>query len=136
MAKHILVTGGNSGIGLALCKLLIKDHGCYVYLGSRDLGRGEAALKSIIDRKKPTIVKGDFNICIVKEKNNALTLMLEKMGFLQLMMNATHIGGGHIDHCYWLDTSEEWDIPTVERYSPYWSDHDGLLVTLRKKNCS
>ena len=49
MAKHILVTGGNSGIGLALCKLLIKDHGCYVYLGSRDLGRGEAALKSIID---------------------------------------------------------------------------------------
>jgi len=49
MSKHILVTGGNSGIGLALCKLLIKDHGCYVYLGSRDLTRGATALKSIVD---------------------------------------------------------------------------------------
>ena len=49
MSKHILVTGGNSGIGLALCKLLIKDHGCYVYLGSRDLTRGANALKTILD---------------------------------------------------------------------------------------
>ena len=49
MTKHILVTGGNSGIGLALCKLLIKDHACYVYLGSRDAGRGTAAMKSILE---------------------------------------------------------------------------------------
>ena len=49
MSKHILVTGGNSGIGLALCKLLIKDHSCYVYLGSRDASKGEAALKIILE---------------------------------------------------------------------------------------
>lgn len=40
MAKNILVTGGNSGIGLALCKLLVTGHGCHVYMGSRDVGRG------------------------------------------------------------------------------------------------
>ena len=71
MPKHILVTGASSGIGLALCKLLIKDHDCYVYLGSRNLAKGklflhffsiseeiissikilgEAARKSIIDQ--------------------------------------------------------------------------------------
>jgi len=49
MSKHILVTGGNSGIGLALCKLLVKDHSCHVYLGSRDASRGNAALKTILD---------------------------------------------------------------------------------------
>jgi len=49
MSKHILVTGGNSGIGLALCKLLIRDHGCYVYLGSRDATRGASALKALVD---------------------------------------------------------------------------------------
>jgi len=49
MSKHILVTGGNSGIGLALCKLLVKDHSCHVYLGSRDASRGAAALKTILD---------------------------------------------------------------------------------------
>ena len=49
MSKHVLVTGGNSGIGLALCKLLIKDHSCHVYHGSRDTSRGAAALKTILD---------------------------------------------------------------------------------------
>ena len=48
MLKHILVTGGTSGIGLALCKLLIRDHGCYVYLGSIDQTNGATALKKIL----------------------------------------------------------------------------------------
>jgi len=61
MAKQILVTGGNSGIGLALCKLLATSTqpaseyptpappSCYVYMGARDLAKGAAALKSITD---------------------------------------------------------------------------------------
>jgi len=61
MAKHILVTGGNSGIGLALCKLLAtrgqpespyptpKPPQCYVYMGVRDTAKGDAALKSMTD---------------------------------------------------------------------------------------
>ena len=50
MSKHVLVTGASSGIGLALCKLLIRDHSCYVYLGSRNVPKGEAALKTIIGK--------------------------------------------------------------------------------------
>lgn len=45
--KKILVTGGNSGIGLALCKQLAADHGCHVIMGSRSAERGQAALESI-----------------------------------------------------------------------------------------
>lgn len=48
MAKRILVTGGNVGIGFALCKSLTIEHGCHVYLGSRSLEKGQAAIKSII----------------------------------------------------------------------------------------
>jgi NAD(P)-dependent dehydrogenase (short-subunit alcohol dehydrogenase family) len=33
--KRVLVTGGNTGIGLALCRQLSVDHGCHVILGSR-----------------------------------------------------------------------------------------------------
>ena len=40
MSKYVLVTGGNSGIGLALCKILIKDHGCHVFLESRNIWKG------------------------------------------------------------------------------------------------
>ena len=49
MSKHILVTGANSGIGKALCKLLIKDHNCYVYLGCRNVSKGEAAISDILE---------------------------------------------------------------------------------------
>ena len=49
MVKHILVTGASSGIGLALCKLLIRDHSCYVYLGSRNVTKGELAKKTILE---------------------------------------------------------------------------------------
>lgn len=48
-AKRILVTGGNAGIGLALCKQLAIDHKYFVYMGTRNLQRGEAGLKSITD---------------------------------------------------------------------------------------
>merc|ERR1712086_461539 len=46
-AKNIVVTGGNSGIGFALCKQLAVDYGCTVFLGSRSAERGAAAVASI-----------------------------------------------------------------------------------------
>ena len=45
--RRILVTGVNSGIGLALTKQLIADHGCYVYLGSRNAERGMKAVEEV-----------------------------------------------------------------------------------------
>lgn len=45
--RSIFVTGGNSGIGLALCKQLAAEDGCYVFMGSRSLERGQAALAEI-----------------------------------------------------------------------------------------
>lgn len=62
MAKHIVVTGGNAGIGLALCKLLTTSTqpdsefptpappSCYVYMGSRNAEKGAAAMKTIVDK--------------------------------------------------------------------------------------
>jgi NAD(P)-dependent dehydrogenase (short-subunit alcohol dehydrogenase family) len=57
--NKVLVTGGNSGIGLALCKQLVIDHGCHVFMGSRSLKRGQAAVKSI---KIPKNCKGSLNL--------------------------------------------------------------------------
>ena len=47
-AKRVFVTGGNAGIGYALCKQLIVDHGCFVYMGARSTERGTNAIKSLI----------------------------------------------------------------------------------------
>jgi len=46
MMKNIFVTGGNSGIGLALCTQLVEE-GHRVFLGSRNKERGEAAVAGI-----------------------------------------------------------------------------------------
>ena len=47
--KKVLVTGGNSGIGAALCKLLATEHSCFVYMGSRSAERGETAVQKIVE---------------------------------------------------------------------------------------
>ena len=48
MSKRVLVTGASSGIGLALCKLLLRDHGCHVYLGARCAAKGAACVKEVL----------------------------------------------------------------------------------------
>lgn len=61
MSLYVLVTGGNAGIGLALCKQLTYDYGCHVYLCSRSLEKGTAAVKSIVDGK-PASCKGQCEV--------------------------------------------------------------------------
>ena len=51
MAKKIIVTGGNAGIGFALCKQLVIEHGCHVFMGSRNAERG--AIIVLRERTKP-----------------------------------------------------------------------------------
>lgn len=45
--KRVVVTGGNAGIGFALCKQLLTEDNCFVYLGSRSQERGTAAVAEI-----------------------------------------------------------------------------------------
>ena len=48
--KKVLVTGGNAGIGFALCKQLATEDGCHVYLGSRNEEKGKKAVASILEK--------------------------------------------------------------------------------------
>ena len=91
------------------------------------------ALTSMIDVGKPTLITGDFNLCSKKSANNIITVSLTKIGFQMLIDRPTHIQGGHIDHIYWMDKDGRFKLPTVEFYSPYWTDHDSLLVTITER---
>ena len=90
------------------------------------------ALSTMIDPDKTTVITGDFNICLRKNQINTITSALYDCGFSQLQHEATHILGGQIDHVYWKDPSGSWNIPILERYSPYYTDHDAFLLTVTK----
>ena len=94
-----------------------------------------AALQQMISVDRPTLISGDFNLCYRTNAANTLTSQLLMDGFEQLVTEATQIMGGLIDHLYWRDRSPEarFQWPTVERRSPYYSDHDTLMVTLLDK---
>ena len=91
-------------------------------------------LESILEDDKPTLVTGDFNVCLRQNPNNAISSSLMNQGFIQMVEKASHVKGGWIDHAYWRDNGGNWDIPAIETYSPYYSDHDSILVTLKKVN--
>ena len=98
----------------------------------KSLIQASAAINQMIDDSRPTLITGDFNICLANEPRNMITRILEKKGFATLIDEATHIKGGHIDHAYWRDPSGLIGRPEVETYSPYYSDHDAILITFIK----
>ena len=89
-------------------------------------------LKQLIEKDKPTIIAGDFNLCYVDQKENLIVKYLENRGFSQLVKEATHLQGGHIDHVYSNHDKAVYDVIAM-LYSPYYTcqDHDALFVTLR-----
>ena len=89
-------------------------------------------LSYLIEAQKPSIVCGDLNLCGKMDKNNKVTRLLENLGFNQLVKEATHIRGRQIDHVFFRG-SEKMEVLSIDRYSPYYSDHDALLVCLKPR---
>ena len=90
-------------------------------------------LSQLFVEKKSVLIMGDFNICNQKKPNNAVKTTLLDKGFQLLINESTQILGGHIDHAYWKNFKDLFEKPIIERYSPYYSDHDALFLTLNRK---
>ena len=90
-------------------------------------------LRTLIDKSKFTLICGDFNLCYIESQTNAVTTTLEHLGFTQLVHEASHFKGGHIDHIY-SNHSHEHFLVDVCLYSPYYlaKDHDAICVTITK----
>ena len=97
---------------------------------NKSLKEATELLRGFIDANKPTLIVGDFNVCARTNRNNVITHSLINLGFVQLAKEATQIEGNTIDHVYWMNVGRTWEDPIIERYSPYFSDHDAHLITL------
>ena len=87
-------------------------------------------LQTLIGDSKPTLITGDFNICLRSKPNNHITRFLLEAGFKQLNESPTHICGGQLDHAYLREGGHIFEEVQLHRHSPYFSDHDALCVTL------
>ena len=84
-------------------------------------------LQGVIRSDLVTIITGDFNFC--KDDKNVLTKFLSKENFEQIVTSPTHDEGRTLDHCY-VPSSIKGKIE-LTTYSPYYSDHDALCITLK-----
>ena len=88
-------------------------------------------MADLIDSSKSTYVAGDMNID--NAKDDSLAAEMSSLGFRSMVNAATYVKGSHLDHAYFRDTEEIWQI-TVERFSPFYTDHDMIAAVLKKNN--
>ena len=85
-------------------------------------------LQYVVDTSRPTIVCGDTNIDISKERGRGFVEFMENLGFTQLVAQPTHARGGLLDHV-WV-TEELRDKVEVKQEAIYFSDHDILTIKI------
>jgi len=94
--KQVLVTGGNSGIGFALCKLLVNNYNCHVYLGSRSFDRGMQAVKTIKEEVSPQKANNiellEIDVCNEESIAAASKLLSDKGVYLYGLVNNAGVG--------------------------------------------
>ena len=73
-----------------------------------------------------------MNVCNKKTPNNKLKSFLEEKLFIQIVNQATHIEGGHLDHAYVRSVGNFEDVPYIELIPKYYSDHDALCISWKK----
>ncbi len=109
--KIALVTGGNRGIGLEICKQLMQK-GYAVVMGSRDLQKGKTALESfsgiLSAGEKPKVCQLDMNDSNsisqaaqwMEKEFGRLDLLINNAGILPDSANTAHVSIASIDKTF------------------------------------
>ena len=57
---------------------------------------------------------------------------MEGKSFCQIVNQATHIEGGHLDHAYIRNGGHFEKVPDIQLTPKYYSDHDAICITWMK----
>jgi len=130
--KVILVTGANKGIGLAIVKKLLGDYpDTHVLLGSRDEGRGKAALETIDDKVKSRVEMIQLDVTSDESVQNAVKTFVSKFGENDALYGLINNAGGFSDSARATLELNTYGLRRVcEAFLPLLSKDKGRIVQI------
>eukprot|EP00985_Skeletonema_marinoi_P020905 scaffold12547_cov148-Skeletonema_marinoi.AAC.6 len=131
--KRILVTGANSGIGLALTKQLVKDHGCHVYLGSRDVVKGQKAVDEVKKTAGDAVELLNIDVSNEESVQSAAKALTAKLGTEKLYGLVNNAGTGIMHNTpptEILDTNTRGPRRVTNNFLPLLNQDCGRIVNL------
>ena len=90
--KTVLITGANKGIGLETANQLAQI-GLFVYLGSRDIEKGEAAAQALKERGFQNVKAIELDVTQAETIRAAKTLIEKEREHLDILINNAGISG-------------------------------------------
>jgi NAD(P)-dependent dehydrogenase (short-subunit alcohol dehydrogenase family) len=129
--KVALITGGNSGIGLATAAQFVNE-GAYVFITGRRKPELDAAVKQI--QKNVTSVQGDVAnladldrlFATVKRQQGRLDVLFANAGFLELAPLGS-ITEDHFDNLF--DVNVKGVLFTVQKALPLFTNGGSIILT-------
>ncbi len=91
--KYALITGANKSIGLETARQLLQ-HGYYVYLGSRDLQKGEQAARQLQSEGLHQVEPIQLDVADSASVTAAQLALGQKTAVLDVLINNAGISGG------------------------------------------
>jgi NAD(P)-dependent dehydrogenase (short-subunit alcohol dehydrogenase family) len=91
--KSVLITGANRSIGLETAKQLSKK-GCFIYLGSRDLEKGNATVKELSKNGFENIKAVQIDVTNPETIVSAKNIIENEQGKLDILINNAGISKG------------------------------------------
>lgn len=91
--KKVLITGANKGIGFETARQLLQN-GYYVFLGSRSLENGEAAVAKLNDEGLTNVEAIELDVANSDSVNKARKTIGQKTDTLDALINNAGILGG------------------------------------------
>ncbi len=103
--KTVLITGANKSIGFETARQLAKQ-GYFVYLGSRDIEKGDIAVRQLKDEGLPNIEAIVIDVCDKTTIAAAKNAIAQKSGSLDVLINNAGILGSMPQNASAMDTNE------------------------------